>query len=322
MKRTSKLVGALAGVTAIAALAVGSAQADQPFELVIKAGPGSGVSQLAHKAAELLPKYLDSDVGVLYKKGGSGAVAQAYIQNRDANGYHPFVDTTTTAIVLAGGKTPFTEEDWVGVVRMQVDPQGIAVLSDSPWQNFGDLVDHIRKNPGTIRWTGAHSVGMDPFTVSKLLESANLTQDDIKYVPSRKATEMKTNLLGGHVDVATLNPGEARDQVEAGKFRMLGIAHTERIATFPDWQTFKEQGFDVEAAIWRGVLVKKGTPQEMIDKLHEAFLKLRADPEFAEFMKQQLALDGYLGGPEKFDAYFKDQVKTLRVHFAPKPGQG
>ena len=255
-------------------------------------------------------------MAALYKKGGSGAVAQAYVQKRAADGYNIFMDTTTTAIVLSRGKVPFTEDDWIGVIRMQVDPQGIAVRADSPWKNFKDLVEHIKKNPGTVRWTGAHSVGMDPYTVDLLLASAGLKQTDIKYVPERGASKMRGLLLGKHVEVATLNPGEAREEVAAGNLRMLGVAHSERVPAHPDWPTFKEQGFDVEAAIWRGVLVKKGTPESAIKKIHDNFNKLRSDPEFKEFMKAKGALDGYLGGTKNFDAYFKKQVKDLRAHFA------
>ena len=289
---------------------------EKPIELVIKAGPGSGMSQLAHTAAKLGPKIFGQPMAALYKKGGSGAVAQAYVQKRAADGYNIFMDTTTTAIVLSRGKVPFTEDDWVGVIRMQVDPQGIAVRADSPWKSFGDLVAHIKKNPGTVRWTGAHSVGMDPYTVDLLLASAGLKQTDIKYVPERGASNMRGLLLGKHVEVATLNPGEAREEVEAGNIRVLGIAHKERIQAHPDWPTFKEQGFDVEAAIWRGVLVKKGTPASVIKTIHDKFNELRSDAEFQKFMKAKGALDGYMGGTKNFDAYFKKQVKDLRKHFA------
>ncbi len=289
---------------------------ERPIEVVVKAGPGSGANVLGHKIAQLLPKYIGGSAAALYKKGGSGAVAQAYIQKRKADGHTIFLDTTTTAIVIALGKVPFKETDWIGVTRMQVDPQGVGVRADSKWKSFKDLTTWIKSNPGKLRWTGAHSVGMDPYTVDLLLQSAAIKKSEIKYVPSRKANEMKAMLLGNHIDAAILNPGEIIDQVQAGKLRMLGIAHDKRLPAYPDWPTFQEGGFNVQAAIWRGVLVKKGTPQPVIDKLHGALQKILKDPEYVKYASSQNILSGYLGGPTKFDAFFNKQVSDLRKHFA------
>ena len=309
------------GAGALALLMVPSAEAKWPertIEVVVKAGPGSGANVLGHKVAQILPKYLGGTAVALYKKGGSGAVAQAYIQKRKANGYQIFLDTTTTAIVLAQGKVPFTGKSWIGVTRMQVDPQGVGVRADSQWKTFGDLAKWIKKNPGKLRWTGAHSVGMDPYTVDLLLKSAKLKKSDIKYVPSRKASKMKAMLLGNHIDAAILNPGEIIDQVKAGKLRMLGVAWTERLKKHPEWPTFKEGGYDVKAAIWRGVLVKKGTPKKIVNALHVALVKVMKDPDYIKYLKSQTIIDGYMGGPKEFTKFFRGQVRDLKKHFGKK----
>ena len=265
----------------------------------------------------MLPKYLKGANAVaLYKKGGSGAIAQAYIQKRKANGYHIFLDTTTTAIVLSRGKVPFTEKDWTGIIRLQVDPQGIGVRANSPWKTFGDMAKWAKANPGKLRWAGAHSVGMDPYTVDLLLKSAKLKQSDIKYVPVRKAKKSIAMLLGNHIDAAILNPGEIIDQVQVGKLRMLGVAWTERLKPYPNWPTFKEGGYNVKAAIWRGVLAKKGTSKKIINKLQKAMKAILSDPDYKKFISKRFVLSGYLGGPKQFTKFFRQQVKDLRKHFA------
>ncbi len=317
--KVSFAIGLTLGAGALLLQATLEAKAEYPsrsIEVVVKAGPGSGANVLGHKIAQLLPKYPGGSAAALYKKGGSGAIAQAYIQKRKADGHTIFLDTTTTAIVIALGKVPFTEKDWIGVTRMQVDPQGVGVRADSQCKTFKDLASWIKANPGKLRWTGAHSVGMDPYTVDLLIKSANLKKSDIKYVPSRKANAMKAMLLGNHIDAAILNPGEIIDQVEAGKLRMLGIAHDKRLPAYPTWPTFSEGGHNVNAAIWRGVLVKAGTPQPIIDKLHGALKKILKDPEYVKYASTKNILDGYLGGPKAFDAFFNKQVQDLKKHFA------
>lgn len=320
LARSAAVVAAGLGL-AMAMAGTGLAQGKYPersIEVVVKAGPGSGANQLGHMVANAGAKILGQPMAVIYKKGGSGAVAMSYVQSRPADGYTVFLDTTTASIVLGTGRAPFSEKDWRGVMRLQVDPQGVAAKADAPWKNFAELVDWIKENPGKLRWTGAHAVGMDPYTVSRLLQAAGLSNSDIRYVPSDGANEMVSGLLGGHFDVAILNPAEAAEQVQAGNLKMLGIGHHERLEDFPDWPTFTEQGFDVVEAIWRGVLVKAGTPDEVVETLHKSLLELRASPEYKKFMKDQIQVDGYLGGPAKFDAYFKKEVAQMREHFAKK----
>lgn len=287
---------------------------ERPIVIVIKAGPGSGADQLARFVANLIPEYLGQTAVVLYKKGGSGAVAQAYLQKRPADGYHLFLDTTTMAIVTARGIVPFTEKDWQAIIRLQVDPEGIATRADSPWKDFRELVDWAKENPGQLRWAGVHAVAIDPYTVGLLVDAAGGL--DIKYMPTDGANHQVSLLLGRHIDVATLNPQEVKEQDAAGNFRVLGMAHSERLQAFPHWPTFKEQGFDVESHIWRGFFAKAGTPEPVILKLRDAFNRMRQSPEFIEFMKESAQIDGYMGGPEEFQAYFANQVSQMRVYFA------
>jgi tripartite-type tricarboxylate transporter receptor subunit TctC len=296
-----------------APLDASAAYPERPVEILIKAGPGSGADQLARFVANLFPKYVGENAVVIYKKGGSGSIAQAYVQKRPADGYQLFLDTTTMAIITAQGKVPFTEDDWQAIIRLQVDPEGFAVRADSPWKDLRDLVEWTKKNPGQLRWAGVHPVGIDPYTVGLLSDAAGGL--DFKYVPTDGANHQVALLLGKHIDVATLNPQEVKEQAAAGNFRVIGMGHSERMAEFPDWPTFKEQGFDVESHIWRGVFAKAGTPRPIIDKLHDSLNRMRQSSEFKEFMRKSAQLDGYLGGPEKFQAYFSNEVKKMRTFF-------
>jgi tripartite-type tricarboxylate transporter receptor subunit TctC len=65
------------------------------------------------------------------------------------------------------------------------------------------------------------------------------------------------------------NLSDAFRAQQAGNVKILGVFDLERNAFLPDVPTLKEQGFDVDNASvnFRGIMVPKGTPQEVIDKL-------------------------------------------------------
>jgi tripartite-type tricarboxylate transporter receptor subunit TctC len=282
---------------------------NRPVNLIIKSAPGSGVDRLARFMAKLAPKHFGKSLVVIWKKGGGGAKAQGYVQRKRADGSHLIIETANMPMLMSIGKIKFKTTDWQAVIRMQVDPQGAAVSSRKPWKNFKDVAAWAKKNPGKLRWAGAHAIGNDPLTVSLLTRAAGGIK--VKYIPHDSPPKMVAGLLGGHVDIAILNPSEAQAQVAAGKLRYMGVAHPERLKPFPDWPTFREQGFDVVYGLWRGVFVKAGTPKPIVDKIHKSFLSMLKDPEFIKFNNATAQVSGYMGGPEKFQSFFVEQHKKL-----------
>lgn len=284
---------------------------DRPVNLIIKSAPGSGVDRLARFMAKLAPKHFGQPLVVIWKKGGGGAKAQGYVQRKRADGSHIIIETANMPMLMSIGKIKFKTTDWQAVIRMQVDPQGAAVNSSKPWKNFKDVVAWAKKNPGKLRWAGSHAIGNDPLTVQLLTRAAGGIK--VKYIPHDSPPKMVAGLLGNHVDIAILNPSEAKAQVAAGKLRYMGVAHPERLKPFPDWPTFREQGFDVVYGLWRGVFVKAGTPKAVVDKIHKSFAAMLKDPEFVKFNKSTAQVSGYMGGPQKFQSFFEEQHKKLGV---------
>jgi tripartite-type tricarboxylate transporter receptor subunit TctC len=71
--------------------------------------------------------------------------------------------------------------------------------------------------------------------------------------------------------MGVLNPSEFMGQAEAGNVIPAVFLVSERLKEFPDTPTAKELGYDVEMATWRGVVVKAGTPDDVVKTLRDAF---------------------------------------------------
>jgi tripartite-type tricarboxylate transporter receptor subunit TctC len=48
--------------------------------------------------------------------------------------------------------------------------------------------------------------------------------------------------MGGHIDIASGNPGEINELVKANKIRLIGAVTEKRLPGYPDCPTLKEQG--------------------------------------------------------------------------------
>jgi tripartite-type tricarboxylate transporter receptor subunit TctC len=94
-------------------------------------------------------------------------------------------------------------------------------------------------------------------------------------------------LVAGGVDICTCSLPEAASLIEAAKARPLAIMADQRDPKFPNVPTLKESGFAWTIGAWRGIVVPKGTPAEIVSRLEQAIAKGVKTPEFVEFMKNR-----------------------------------
>ena len=83
----------------------------------------------------------------------------------------------------------------------------------------------------------------------------------------------------GHVDLTDSNLTQ-KGKVEAGELKFLAVATEDRLPEIPDVPTLKENGIDIVYEVVRGLLVPKGTPEDVRAKLDEACAKAAAEPEY------------------------------------------
>ncbi|MBV5336911.1 MAG: tripartite tricarboxylate transporter substrate binding protein, partial [Deltaproteobacteria bacterium] len=78
-------------------------------------------------------------------------------------------------------------------------------------------------------------------------------------------------------------------------------------------------GVDLTIQTWRGIVVPKKTPQNVVDVLRSAAKKTAEDPAFKESMVRMNATLAYLDGPEfkvvidKDNAFFKALMTKLGI---------
>ena len=145
------------------------------------------------------------------------------------------------------------------------------------------LVKYAKKNPGKVTVSGA---GLYVGHHIAFLQIQKETGVKLTYVPHKGGAPALKSVIGGQVMAGVNNLSDAyrsRDNL-----RILAIADNQRNKEFlPKVPTFKEQGYGVDdsSVNFRGIMVRKGTPKSVIDKLAEAFPKMFANPRVQKQMK-------------------------------------
>jgi tripartite-type tricarboxylate transporter receptor subunit TctC len=93
-----------------------------------------------------------------------------------------------------------------------------------------------------------------------------------------------TALAGGHIDVHVAVPASYKALLEAGKIKVVGVAGEERMTTFPDIPTLKEQDVDLVIGSFHGLFAPSGVPEDVVARLESALQQAMQDESVTEQM--------------------------------------
>ena len=298
-KIISRLLTALCASSMLfAATAPTAHAADYPskqIELIVPFSAGGGTDLVSRAFADTAKKYLPQPMGVVNKTGGGGAVGLTEIAMARADGYKIGTGTSEINMLPHMGLVAFTLNDFTPIARLNAEPSALSVNAESPWQTFEEFMTYAKANPGKVR-IGNSGTG----AIWHLAAEALADKADVKFshVPYEGANPAVTALLGGHIEAVTVSPAEVVNHVKAGKIRLLAVMADQRSPTFDQVPTLKEKGVDLTIMTWRGIMVSKKTPQNIVEILRAAAKQTTEDPAFKEVLTKMNLTSAYLDAPE------------------------
>ena len=299
--RNLRIVSLLLVVVLLGALGAGCAPTgtkfpEKPITLVVHAAAGGGSDIFARTlaASNDKDKLLSQPIVVENKPGGSGAVAFAYVASKKADPY--FLLTAVTSFLTTPMQNPGqpTYKDFTPIANFAFDEYLLMVNASSKYKTMKDLIDDAKKQPEkTIKAAGTQLGSADSICVY-LIEKA--TGVKFNFIVFNSGGEVNAALLGGHVDFAVTNPGEALELAKAGKVRNLGVFSEKRLAGAADLPTMKEQGIDATYVQNRGVVAPGGIPDDARKALEDAMKKYTQTDTYKQYIKDNLLSEAWMDG--------------------------
>lgn len=260
-------------MTAVAAVGLaGAAHAEYPEEditYIIPFDPGGESDVTARFQEPILEEVLGVAVNVTHRPGGGGAVAWSEFQNSAEPDGYEIIGVNIPHIIgqpIQRNNAGYETDNWRIVTFFHSTPNALIVHNDSPYDTLEDLVEDARENPEAITLGGSGTYSANHLGMLRFEQEADI---DLTYIPFSGTGPLKGALEGGHVAGIfnyTMLGTEMADSV-----KVLAVASEERVKALPDAPTFKEQGYDIVGGAYRGVAVPKGTPDEVVETLEEAF---------------------------------------------------
>ena len=273
---------ALTGAMILVAGAAMAEYPEKPIEVVVGFSAGGGTDVMARTAAPFIEKYLGEGASLVVKNipGASGQIGITEVANAEPDGYT--IGTFNLPGMMArtiDREADYDRDSFSYLANVVNDPNVIVTSKSSGLDTLDKLLADAKENPGAVTVAMSSLGGDDHFALIKL---QNLTETEYTIVPFKGSAPARTALLGGHVAMGVLNISEVAEFQE--ELNVLGVATTERSDFAPDLPTFSEQGLELVNGSMRGFVAPAGLPEDVENKLLDAFTKLADDPEFLQAM--------------------------------------
>ena len=310
MKKTVALAAAVLLSSASAALS--ASYPDHAIKLIVPWAAGGDTDQIFRPFAPLMQKYLGQSIVIANVSGASGTVGEREAAGAAPDGYTLFGAHDFMHSVYFGGLTDIKYTAFDPICMVSSTPSIITVGAKTPWKTFKELVADAKKRPDQII-VGASLGSTSQYSIALAAKAAGIK---FKYVPYDGTAKRMNALLGGHIEVADSNLTQ-KGKVDAGLLRFLASMSEKRTVGLENVPTLKELGYDVEYSVNRGIMVPKGTPDDVKKKLGDACAKAAKEPEFAKAMALQgtevryMDAKGYADYLKKADVTTKEITKDL-----------
>jgi tripartite-type tricarboxylate transporter receptor subunit TctC len=133
---------------------------------------------------------------------------------------------------------------------------------------------------------------------------------EITHVPYRGAGPSITDLVSGHIPMATINvTGQLLELHRTGKIRILAVTSPERLKGVPDIPTAVESGLpNMVAQLFTGLFAPANTPKPIIDQIFQASQKVMNDPAMQKALTESGLEPISDSNPEKVQAFIQEEV--------------
>ncbi len=287
------------------------AQSAKPIRLIVPFPAGGPTDLVARVLAEPLSAVLNQPIAVDNKGGAGGSAGMTELARAQPDGA-----TFGIASVSTHGVNPAVYKslpydpvkDFSPVTEFVKAPVALVVHPSLPVRTITDLVAYLKKNPGRISY-GSPGVGTTPQMLAELFKSS--TGTFMTHIPYLGTGPAMADLLGGQIQVYFDQVASSIAHIKSGKLRALAVSWAQRLDVLPDVPTFAEASlFTNNSPTWFGVLAPAKTPEAEVRRMHQAILKVIAQPA-ARQRFAQLGLFASGSSPSEFSTLIEKEIATM-----------
>src|SRR5215813_12532282 len=286
----------------------------RPIHLVVPSSAGAGVTDIM---ARLVGRHLSTRIGqqiVIDNRPGASGILGAQVVSRAAPDGYTLLIANVSLVVnpFLYPKMPYDPlKDFLPVTMVNSAPLLLVVHPSIAAKSVTELIAYAKSHTGQLNY-GSGGLGSTPYLAAELFKS--LSGIDVLHVPYKGGAPALSDLVGGQLSFMIENMPGTMPYVMAGNLRALAITSPQRSLLAPELPTMAEAGVSgYEMSGWNGIFAVKGTPPEIVGRVHSELTKILHSAE----VRQELAALGAepVGDtPEEFAAFLTAETALGEDH--------
>jgi tripartite-type tricarboxylate transporter receptor subunit TctC len=286
----------------------------RPLTLVVPYPSGGAADVIARALALELGKRLGQAVVIDNRAGANGNIGSAWVaRQQPADGYTLLLGSASTLAInphlyKSMGYDPVKDLQPLSLTHKM--PNVLLVGASTPYKTVADVVAAAKARPGTLAF-GSAGNGNTMHLAGVIFQEKSSTQ--LVHVPYKGGPPALNDVLAGQIPMMFNNLPAVVPVHNAGKVRALAVADTQRSPLMPQTPTMAEAGFPgVVSVVWNGLLVRRGTPAAIVERLSSSLRAVLASPEFRAPIEAQ-GYDVLSSSPEEFEALIQQDLAAMAL---------
>ncbi len=278
----------------------------KPIHIIVPYQAGGTSEVMARAVGDQLTAAWKQPVVIENRPGGGTTIGAAAVAQAPADGYMLFVNASSFLInaQLMSKLSYDPQKDFVPVTLAASNPHALVVFPGLGIANLRDFIS-VAKAKGKSMSYASFGNGSSGHLAFELLKRTY--GFEMVHVPYKGVPQAMTDVMGGQVQAMLTDLLAAVPQVKSGKLVGLAVAADKRSPTLPDMPTFEEaSGTRFLSRSWFGILVRSGTPPEIVKMLNTEISKALRKQETKDRLAA-LGMETYGTTQEDFAAFMKSE---------------
>ena len=273
---------------ALLAASTGFAQSpypSKPIRFIAPFPPGGSSDVLGRLLGLKLAEALGQPVTIENRGGAGGNIGSEYASKLPADGYSWLLGSspalaTNIHLYKRMGFDPFN--DFAPVSMIGVSGSVLVVHPSVPVNTVAELIALAKAQPGKLNY-GSGGIGTPAHVITESFKT--VVGVDMVHVPYKGTGVAVVDLVAGQLNLIFSDMVPTIPQIKAGKVRPLAVTLAQRLPALPDVPTLSEVGVSVKVGeTWWALMLPKGAPAAIIDKLNIEMGRVLKLPEVIERM--------------------------------------
>ncbi len=283
---------------------------EKEIKIIVAYKAGGGTDRGARILMKEAQSEFEKPLVIVNRPGADGQLGFTELAKAKPNGYTiGFINLPNYTSLTLTRETQFDKDSIIPIINYVYDQGVFVVRNEENWENIQDFVADAKARPNEITVSNNGTGASNHIGAAEFAHKSGI---ELKHIPFGGSSDMLAALRGGHVDATVAKISEVANLVKAGELKILASFTDSRLKDFPETPTLTENGYEVIFGSARGIAAPAGTPQEIIDLLHDRFKKaIESESHLVAAKNANMPI--YYMGPKEYKEFMDKQEADLKV---------